>query len=139
MTDVTFAKIDGDAAEQRFLSLRRALGVESFGLNLIVLEPGMRMRVHRHREQEEVYLVWAGQLTLELEGGEEHTLGPGELARVPPPVRRRLVNQGPERLELLALGGAGGHDARDGEAFDDWDADEPKQPRDVPLPDDLPA
>src|SRR5262245_61127949 len=138
MTDVTFTTIDGDAAENRFFSLRRALGVEHFGLNLIVLEPGMRMRVHRHREQEEVYLVWAGELTLELEDGEPHVRRRGDLPRVPPPVRRRLVNASGERLELIALGAAGGgHESRDGEAFDDWDSDEPKQPRDVPLPENL--
>jgi mannose-6-phosphate isomerase-like protein (cupin superfamily) len=135
--DVTYTSIDGDAAEQRFLSLRRALGVESFGLNLIVLEPGMRMRVHRHREQEEVYLVWSGELTLELEGAEQRVLKRGEVVRVPPPVRRRIMNAGSERLELIALGGAGEHEARDGEAFDSWESDEPKPPRDVPLPSDL--
>jgi mannose-6-phosphate isomerase-like protein (cupin superfamily) len=136
VSEVTFGAIDGDAAEQRFLSVRRELGIESFGFNLIVLEPGMRMRVHRHREQEEVYLVWSGELTLVLQDS-ERVLRRGELARVPPSVRRQLINAGSERLELIALGGAGSHEARDGEAFDSWESDEPKAPRDVPLPDDL--
>ena len=50
------------------------LGVESFGLNLMLLEPGQRGRVHRHERQEEVYIVLEGTLTLELDGGEVHTL-----------------------------------------------------------------
>lgn len=134
--EVTYTTIDGDAARDRFLSLRRALGIEGFGANLIVLEPGARMRIHRHREQEEVYLVWAGELTLKLEDAERVLLR-GDLARVPPSVRRQLINAGTERLELIALGGTGQHESRDGEAFDSWESGEPKQPRDVPLPEDL--
>ena len=41
------ARIDPDPGE-RFVSLRRELGVTSFGLNEIVLEPGQRGRIHRH-------------------------------------------------------------------------------------------
>ena len=52
------------------------LGVSTFGLNQIVLGPGQRGRIHRHRRQEEVYLVLEGTLTLFVEG-EEHTLERG--------------------------------------------------------------
>jgi uncharacterized cupin superfamily protein len=41
-------------SHERFVSLRRALGVTSFGFNQITLQPGERGRIHRHREQEEV-------------------------------------------------------------------------------------
>jgi hypothetical protein len=41
-------------------------------------------------------------------------------------------------LSLLALGGAGEHEGRDGLAYPDWDASEPVSPRDLPLPEDLP-
>ncbi len=137
MSDVGFARLDPDAAEQRFQRLRAALGVTSFGINLLVLEPRMRMRVHRHERQEEVYLVLAGELTLLLEGGEERVLSRGELARVGPDVRRQLVNRGPERLELLALGGDGEHDGRDGRAYAAWEEEgEGRSPADVPFPDD---
>ena len=77
----------------RFVRLRAALGVSSFGLNQIVLRPGERGRIHRHERQEEVYLVLEGTLTLEVEG-EPRELAPGSLARVAPPVRRRLSNRG---------------------------------------------
>lgn len=124
-------------AEDRFVLLRRQLGVTSFGINEIVLEPGQRGRIHLHREQEEVFLVLEGELTIAIEGTEE-TLAKGELIRVGPEVRRQLVNRGPERLILLALGGAGEHQSRDAEAFESWDQAEGASPRDVPLPEDLP-
>jgi len=56
VTDVSFAKLDPDAHEDRFRRLRRDLGVSSFGINLLVFEPGQRSRIHRHERQEEVYL-----------------------------------------------------------------------------------
>jgi uncharacterized cupin superfamily protein len=136
-TGVAFARLDLEAGE-RFVSLRRALGVTSFGINLMLLEPGQRGRIHRHQRQEEVYLVVEGVLTLVVEG-EEHDLGAGELARVAPEVRRQLVNRGPGRAALVALGGANVHDGRDGEAFAGWGDTDPHQPAEVPLPEDFPA
>jgi uncharacterized cupin superfamily protein len=132
----SFTTLDFDAGE-RFVPLRRALGIESFGLNLMLFEPGQRGRVHRHERQEEVYVVLKGTLTLELEGGDTHTLGPRDVARVAPDLRRQLSNRGEQRVALLALGGAEPHAGRDGVAFTDWDDEEGKSPRDVPLPPDL--
>jgi quercetin dioxygenase-like cupin family protein len=133
------ARLDPDVGE-RFLPLRRQLEVTSFGMNQIVLEPGQRGRIHRHVRQEEVYLVLQGQLTLLLEG-EPTELGEGELIRVAPQVRRQLVNRGPARLVLLALGGAGeewdARPPRDGEAFVSWEDEEPVSPQDMPMPPDL--
>jgi mannose-6-phosphate isomerase-like protein (cupin superfamily) len=129
------AALDPDH-DERFLSLRRALGVTSFGINQMVLQPGQRMRIHRHRHQEEVYLVLEGVLTVAIDGRETE-LARGELLRVAPQVRRQLINYGPGRVLLLALGGAGEHDGRDAEAFRAWDEETGQAPRDVPLPDDL--
>ena len=130
-------RLDPDAGE-RFVPLRRQLGVTSFGMNQIVLEPRQRGRIHRHLQQEEVYLVLEGTLTLVIEG-EDQVVQRGELVRVAPAIRRQLVNRGPERLVLLALGGATEHMGRDGEAWVDWDADAPAPPQEVPLPEDLPS
>jgi mannose-6-phosphate isomerase-like protein (cupin superfamily) len=122
--------------DERFVPLRRELGVSSFGLNQIVLQPGQRMRIHRHEHQEEVYVVLGGTLTLMIEGEcNEH--GPDQLIRVAPDVRRQLVNRGHEPLVLLALGGAGEHQSRDAEAFTSWDQDTGASPQEVPLPPDL--
>jgi uncharacterized cupin superfamily protein len=125
-----------EAAPERFVPLRRELGVTTFGINQILLEPGQRLRIHRHHRQEEVYLVLAGTLTLYVER-EEHRLGPGELMRVAPELRRQLVNRGPATVSLLALGGATAHEGRDGEAFAGWDEASGSPPSDVPLPPDI--
>ncbi len=129
------ARLD-TAGGERFVALRRALGVSSFGMNQIVLEPGQRGRIHRHERQEEVYLVLEGTLTLLIEGDAQE-LGRGELIRVAPNLRRQLVNRGPGRLVLLALGGAGEHHGRDGEAFSEWGQAQGAPPQEVPAPPDL--
>jgi mannose-6-phosphate isomerase-like protein (cupin superfamily) len=119
--------------------LRRQLDVSSFGINLIVLAPGERGRIHSHERQEEVYVVLEGQLTLLVES-EPTLLAADSAVRVAPGVRRQIVNAGPERLVLLALGGAGEHVGRDGAAWSEWDEPRPgRPPQEVPLPEDLPA
>ena len=135
---VTFARLDPDGIDpaNRFQRLRQELGAGAFGLNLIVLQPGQRGRIHRHAHQEEVYLVLAGTLTLLVEG-EERALQTGELALVPGHLRRQLVNRQQGRLELLAIGGAGEHEGRDGEAFTAWDQERGAPPQEVPLPTDV--
>jgi mannose-6-phosphate isomerase-like protein (cupin superfamily) len=133
--EVTGARLDPDS-EERFVSLRRPLGVTSFGINQINLKPGERGRIHRHARQEEVYLVLEGRLTLAVEG-EEQDLHRGELVRVPAALRRQLLNRGPEKVVVLALGGHGEHQGRDGEAFTSWEAESGAPPQETPLPADL--
>jgi mannose-6-phosphate isomerase-like protein (cupin superfamily) len=129
------ARLEMDT-DERFVALRRRLGVSSFGLNQLLLAPGQRGRIHRHERQEEVYLVLEGSLTLVVEG-EPIELGQGELIRVEPHLRRQLVNRGPGRVVLLAFGGDGEHQGRDGEAFESWEDDQGAPPQEVPLPEDL--
>jgi mannose-6-phosphate isomerase-like protein (cupin superfamily) len=132
---VTRTRIDFANAE-RFQHLRRELGATSFGLNVLTLRPRQQGRIHRHRHQEEVYLVLRGELTLAFED-EELRVGEGEVVRVAPEVRRRVMNRGDVPVVAVAIGGAGEHVSRDGEAFTAWDDTEPRSPQDVPLPDDL--
>ena len=134
---VTHARIPFDS-DERFASLKRELGVSSFGLNVLTLQPRQRGRIHRHREQEEVYIVLRGTLTLAAEG-EELQVAEGEALRVAPEVRRQLVNRGDSPVVLVAIGAAGEHVGRDGEAFEDWAAEEGRPPQEVPVPEDLPA
>ena len=137
-SDVSFGKIDPDSGE-RFQSLRRELGIGTFGMNLMVLQSRERGRIHDHKEQEEVYLVLEGELTLGVEG-EEHRLGVGEVARVGPGTRRQVLNHGSERVVFVALGAAGEHKGRDAQAWTSWDDKDPgRPPQEVPLPDNLPA
>jgi uncharacterized cupin superfamily protein len=138
MTDaVQIISIDPDA--DTFQTLRRELGVTSFGINLLTLRPRQRLRVHRHERQEEVYLVLEGELTLLVEA-EPHVLGEGSLVRVGPESKRQLTNPSAARTVVLALGGDGTHEGRDGIAWSSWDEEgEGRTPQEVPLPDDLPA
>jgi quercetin dioxygenase-like cupin family protein len=138
MPDVTLATVDRDGAD-RFQSLRRELGVNGFGMNVIRLRPRQRGRIHSHREQEEVYLVLEGELTLVVEGS-EHVLRADQVARVGPGIRRQIANAGDSLLVLVALGGSGEHVGRDGEAWEDWSDTGPgRPPQETALPDDLPA
>ncbi len=136
---ISRASLDGDPVD-RFQRLRAPLGVTSFGINKIVLAPGQRGRIHRHRSQEEVYLVLDGTLTLLVEG-ELEEVDAGDVVRVAPEIRRQLVNRGPGELTLLALGGMVEHEhvSRDAEAFTAWEETAGASPQDVPLPDDLPS
>ncbi len=135
--DVTVARLDRSGGE-RFQTLRRELGVSSFGINLIVLAPGERGRIHSHERQEEVYLVLAGELTLSVER-EATVLGADSAVRVAPGLRRQIANAGAEPLVLLALGAAGEHAGRDGAAWSDWDEPGPgRPPQEVALPENLP-
>jgi quercetin dioxygenase-like cupin family protein len=136
--DIAFTTITTNGAD-RFQPLRRELGVASFGMNLVVLAPRQRGRIHAHERQEEVYLVLEGELTLGVEG-EEHTVARGGLVRVGPSVRRQLVNRGTTTLVMVALGGSGEHVGRDGIAWQSWDeGGAGRAPQDVPLPADLPV
>lgn len=134
-TGVSYAKLDPDH-DERFLSLRRELGVTTIGINQIRLRPGQRGRIHLHHHQEEVFLVLAGTLTLWVDG-EPRELTQGELARVAPGVKRQLANRDPGTdVLILALGGANEHVGRDGEAFTSWDQETGAPPQEVPLPED---
>jgi quercetin dioxygenase-like cupin family protein len=134
----SFTRIDSESAD-RFVRLGRDLGVVAFGMNVIILRPGQRLRIHRHARQEEAYVVLAGILTLSIEG-EDRPLEQGEVARVAPDVRRQLVNRDPSRAcVVLAVGAAGEHVSRDAEAFVDWHATTGGPPQEIPLPEDFPT
>jgi uncharacterized cupin superfamily protein len=137
--ELAFASLQ-PAPGERFVTLRRQLGIESFGINLLTLEPGQRGRIHAHEHQEEAYIVLEGELSLHVDGGKVHVLGPGQVVRVGPALRRQLVNAGGQKLVLRALGSSGEHAGRDGRAWAAWDETGPgRSPQEVPLPEDLPT
>jgi uncharacterized cupin superfamily protein len=135
-TGASYARLEMTGTE-RFVPLRQQLGVTSFGMNLILLHAGARGRIHKHAKQEEVYLVLEGTLSLSIDGV-ERDMTAGDLARVAPEVRRQLINRGPARAAILAVGAAGEHIGRDGTAFVSWDATEGAPSQETPLPEDLP-
>lgn len=125
-------------APEGFVGLRKELGVSSFGMNQINLDPKRRGRIHRHERQEEVYLVISGELTVEVEDAGPQVLTAGELLRVGPELKRQISNRSDERVVVLVLGAYGEHEGRDGEAFTEWDQEVGAPPQEVPMPDRLP-
>jgi uncharacterized cupin superfamily protein len=121
------------ASDERVVTLRHRLGIEGLGLNLVTLRRGEGSRIHRHREQEELYLVLEGELTLQLED-DELCLGELELVRVAPAVKRQLWNRRDGACVFLAVGAMGSHAGGDADAFGSWSDPDPRRPSDVPLP-----
>jgi uncharacterized cupin superfamily protein len=122
-----------------FRKIRRAIGVTAFGMNAIVLPPGVESGRHFHERQEEVYFVHRGRVEMEFGDGETVALEPGGVVRVDPATVRMLRNTGDEDAVYVVVGGADGYVGRDGEAFASWDETEGRPPQEVPPPDDLPA
>jgi quercetin dioxygenase-like cupin family protein len=88
----------------RWLLARRSLGLRSFGMNLVVIEPGGRIPEHdeRPRNQEEVYIVLAGA-AVALVDGEEHPAPAGTFVRLNPEPLRTIVNVGDDPVRLLLV------------------------------------
>ena len=108
----SFGSIDqmGDAA---FRKVRRELGVTAFGVNALVLAPGIVGRPHYHDEQDELYVVHRGRARFEV-GGEIREIGPGGLCHVESKTPRRVTSVGEEDLVMLVVGAKDGYVGRDG-------------------------
>ena len=57
-----------------FRKVRKGLGVTAFGVNAIVLPPGIETGFHFHDQQEELYFVHRGEIEIEFGDGSAHTL-----------------------------------------------------------------
>jgi mannose-6-phosphate isomerase-like protein (cupin superfamily) len=91
-----------EGIEGRFA--RKHLGSRDLGVSHWRYAPGFKATTgHRHREQEEAYLVISGSGQILLDG-EVHDLEPWDLVRVAPEVLRALA-AGPDGLEVVAIGG----------------------------------
>jgi uncharacterized cupin superfamily protein len=87
--------------EARFA--RSALGLEKSGVTLFKVDPGFKVPWgHRHRDQEEVYLVLRGSATVVFED-EQAELGEWDAVRIPAAVARSF-EAGPDGAEVLAFG-----------------------------------
>lgn len=120
-----FEDVENSAASRGIEGLEARFGrgdieSEHLGVTLFRYGPGYRTPFgHRHREQEEVYVVISGGGRVRLED-ETHELRRWDIVRVAPPVARAF-EAGPDGLEMLAIGNdrpEGG----DGEMLPDfWD------------------
>jgi mannose-6-phosphate isomerase-like protein (cupin superfamily) len=117
-----FGTIDELGSGYGFRKVRRALGVDAFGVNVIVMPPGYPGFRHYHEEQDELYFVHSGTARVEVDG-EERLLGPGGMVHVSSTTVRCVSNGGEEDLVLLVVGGKGGYVERDGHLADEADAE----------------
>jgi hypothetical protein len=79
-----------------FRKVRQALGVEAFGVNVVVMPPNYPGFHHYHDEQDELYFVHSGTARVEV---------------------------GDEDLVMLVVCGKGGYVGRDGHMVDEADAE----------------
>ena len=108
------ADIDAIGDGYGFRKIRRALGVTAFGINAIVLPPGVETGRHYHDEQEETYFVHRGAIEMEFGDGTKHRLDPGGIARVDAPTIRKIKNVSDEDAVYVIVGGKDGYVGRDG-------------------------
>ena len=97
-----------------FRKIRKELGLTAFGMNAIVLPPGVWTGRHYHERQEETYFVHRGTLEFEFGDGERLRLEPGGVVRVDAGTVRRMGNVGDEDAVYVIAGGEGGYVGRDG-------------------------
>jgi glyoxylate utilization-related uncharacterized protein len=84
--------------------VRKSLGVDAFGINLVELEQGGSIPEHDEtgRDQEEVFFVVAGTPTLVVDGV-DHVLDTGSFARLDPEPTRTVRNDAPEPAKVLIV------------------------------------
>ena len=97
-----------------FRKIRAPLGVTAFGVNAIVLPPGIETGRHFHEEQEELYFVHAGAVEMEFGDGVTQRLEAGGLARVDASTVRMIRNAGETDAVYVCVGGKDGYVGRDG-------------------------
>jgi mannose-6-phosphate isomerase-like protein (cupin superfamily) len=96
-----------------FRKVRQELGVTAFGVNALVIQPGIVARPHWHDEQDELYFVHRGLARFDFPG-ESREVGPGGVVHVESTTPRRVSSIGDEELVMLVVGAKGGYVGRDG-------------------------
>ena len=99
---VKLAHVDECERAGNWRLVRRTLGLNAFGVNLVDIPPGEQIPEHdeTERDQEEVFYVLSGSPTLVIDG-DEHPARTGTFARLDPEHRRTVRNQGDELATVL--------------------------------------
>jgi uncharacterized cupin superfamily protein len=97
-----------------FRKVRKGLDVTAFGVNAIVMPPGIESGFHYHDVQEELYFVHRGTIEIEFGDGAVQRLTEGGLARVDAATLRKVRNPGDVDAVYLIVGGKDGYIGRDG-------------------------
>ena len=108
-----FGSLDELGSGPGFRKIRKALGVEAFGVNAIVFPPHYEGPEHYHDTQDELYFVHKGRIRVDV-GGESRELAEGGLFHASSTTPRRISNVGDEDAIVYIVGGRGGYVERDG-------------------------
>ena len=108
------ANLDGLGEGYGFRKIRSDCGVTEFGVNAIVMPPGIDSGPHMHERQQELYFVHSGRVEIDFGDGRSFELGPGGIARVDASTARSVRNHGPDDAVYVVIGAEGGYVGRDG-------------------------
>jgi uncharacterized cupin superfamily protein len=88
----------------RWSLVRKSLGVESFGINLVEIGPGQGIPEHNEaeRDHEELFVVLEGDLVAVIDG-ERHPVSARSYVRVDPEPTRTFLNEGDAVARLLIV------------------------------------
>src|SRR4051794_40527107 len=83
---------------------RKTLGADSFGFNVVDIEPGGQIPEHDHSEdrQEEVFAILDGTAVLVVDG-DDHDAPAGTFARFGPEVKRTIRNDSDGVVRALLI------------------------------------
>ena len=96
---------EDDEPARHVAELSEALGTTHLRTNLWRYEPGAKGRRHVHAEQEEMFVVLSGTLTMYLgEPAERVDVRTGGVVRVAPRTQLQTANHGAEDLVVFASG-----------------------------------
>jgi uncharacterized cupin superfamily protein len=84
--------------------VRRSVGCQSFGVNLVEIPAGESIPEHDEtaRDQEELFFVISGSATLVIDG-KDHPAPEGTFARLDPRLRRTVRNDGSDTCSVLIV------------------------------------
>jgi quercetin dioxygenase-like cupin family protein len=112
-----FGSLDELGSGPGFRKIRKALGVEAFGVNAIVFPPHYEGPEHYHDTQDELYFVHKGRIRVDV-AGESRELAEGGLFHASSTTPRRISNVGDDDAIVYIVGGSGGYVERDGHLVD---------------------
>lgn len=106
MSEMRFIVKHVDELERsgRWTLARRSLGLQSFGMNVVDIDPGGRIPEHDEtdRDHEEVYIVLSGT-AVAIVDGVEHPAPAGTYVRLDPEPLRTIANVGEEPARVLIV------------------------------------
>ena len=100
----TIGHFDEFERNGRWSLVRRGLGVESMGLNVVEIEPGYSIPEHDEveRDQEEVFIVLDGECVMVIDG-DDHPAPAGTFVRVAPRLLRTVRNDSGATARVLIV------------------------------------